>query len=127
MTCAMLASRFIFLGLALVLSASISATAQSAPSLSLTKPESAGMSSVRLQRVGTWVDRLQAEGKISGAVTAVFCRGQLVRYEAQGYGDLESRHALRPDDLFAITSMTKPITTVGVLMLLEEQRLLLSD
>lgn len=128
MTSATLASRSVLRGIALAFSAGISATVLlAAPPLSIVKPESAGLSSVRLQRVGTWVDRLQADGKISGAVTVVFRRGQLVRFEAQGYGDLESRRALRPDDIFAIASMTKPVTTAGVLMLLEEQRLLLSD
>lgn len=98
-----------------------------APPLPLAKPEDAGMSSERLQRVSAFVERLQAEGKIAGAVTAVARHGQLVRLEAQGYGDLESKRAMRTDDIFALASMTKPIVTVGVLMLLEEQRLLLSD
>jgi CubicO group peptidase (beta-lactamase class C family) len=98
-----------------------------APPLPVAKPEDAGMSSERLQRVGAFVERLETAGQISGAVTAVARHGQLVRLEAQGYGDLEAKRAMRTDDIFALASMTKPIVTVGVLMLLEEHRLLLSD
>jgi CubicO group peptidase (beta-lactamase class C family) len=50
-----------------------------------------------------------------------------VRLEAQGYSDLEKKTPMRTDEIFAIASMTKPIATIGVLMLVEEQRLLLSD
>ncbi len=85
------------------------------------------MSSERLQRVGAFVERLEAGGQIPGAVTLVARKGKLVRLEAQGYGDLETKRAMRTDDIFALASMTKPIVTVGVLMLLEEHRLLLSD
>jgi CubicO group peptidase (beta-lactamase class C family) len=98
-----------------------------APPLPVAKPEDVGMSSERLQRVDAFVNRLQADGQISGAVTAVVRHGKLVHLAAQGYGDLESKRAMRTDDIFALASMTKPIVTVGVLMLLEEQRLLLSD
>ena len=100
---------------------------QAAPPLPVAPPEQVGMSSERLQRVGAFVERLQSQGQIAGAVTAVVRHGKLVHLEAQGYGDLEARRALRTDDIFALASMTKPIATVGVLMLLEEQRLLLSD
>ncbi len=122
------ASRAIFRALAAGLAGMIFAgLGFAAPTPALAKPEDAGLSTPRVQRLSAWVERLQAEGKLSGAVSVVYRRGKLVRFEAQGYADLESRRAMRPDDLFAIASMTKPIATVGVLMLLEEQRLLLSD
>jgi CubicO group peptidase (beta-lactamase class C family) len=98
-----------------------------APPLPVAKPEDVGLSSERLQRVDAFVNRLQTDGQIAGAVTAVVRHGKLVRLVAQGYGDLESKRAMRTDDIFALASMTKPIVTVGVLMLLEEHRLLLSD
>ncbi|MEO6755270.1 MAG: serine hydrolase domain-containing protein, partial [Chthoniobacteraceae bacterium] len=90
-------------------------------------PESVGLSSSRLARIGPWVERLQAEQKIAGAVTLVARRGQLVHLEAHGLADLETRRPMRTDDIFALASMTKPITAVAVLMLLEEQKLLLTD
>jgi len=91
------------------------------------RPEQAGMSTDRLERVDTLMSRLQAQGKLAGAVTVVARRGQLVSYKAHGFADLESNRPMRVDDLFHIQSMTKPIATVAVLMLLEEGRLLLSD
>lgn len=85
------------------------------------------MSAERVARIGAFVERLQAENKIAGAVTAVARRGKLVEFAARGFADLETKRALRTDDIFAIASMTKPIATVGGLILVEEQRLLLSD
>jgi CubicO group peptidase (beta-lactamase class C family) len=114
--------------LALLLSVSLFTGAlRAAPPLPTAKPEAVGLSSERLQRVGAFVERLQKEGKIAGAVTLVARQGKLVRLEAQGYADLESKRAMRPDGIFALASMTKPIATVGLLMLLEEERVLLSD
>jgi CubicO group peptidase (beta-lactamase class C family) len=95
--------------------------------LPMAKPEDVGMSSERLQRVGKLVDRLQAENKITGAVTLVARRGKVVRLEAQGLAEVEGRRAMRTDDIFALASMTKPIASAVALMLVEEQKLLLSD
>ena len=91
------------------------------------KPEAAGMSAERLLRVDAFMARQQAEGKLAGAVTVVARRGQIVQFKAHGYADLEAQRAMRPDDIFQIQSMSKPIATVAVLMLLEEGRFLLSD
>lgn len=90
-------------------------------------PEDVGLSAERLARVTRLVERLQSEGKMAGAVTVVARRGKVAQFEVRGLADLESKRAMRTDDIFAIASMTKPIATVAVLMLLEEQRLLLSD
>jgi len=90
-------------------------------------PGDVGMSPEGLQRVGAFIDRLQTGGQIAGAVTAIARHGKLVRLEAQGYADLEKGTPMRTDEIFALASMTKPIATIGVLMLMEDQRLLLSD
>jgi CubicO group peptidase (beta-lactamase class C family) len=109
---------FAFLGFAVL---------QAAPPLPMAQPEAVGMSAERLGRIAPFVERLQSENKIAGAVTVVARRGQVVQLEAHGYADLESKRPMRTDDIFAIASMTKPIATVGVLMLVEEGRLRLSD
>jgi len=100
---------------------------EAAPPLPVGKPESVGMSSERLGRIGQFVERLQAENKIAGAVTVVTRRGQLVQFEAHGFADLESKRPMRTDDIFALASMTKPIAAAAVLMLVEDGRVLLSD
>ncbi len=99
------------------------ALAQTAP----VKPEDVGMSSERLQRVDSLMARLQAQGRLAGAVTVVARRGRLVSSRAHGFADLETKRPMRTDDIFQIQSMTKPIATVMVLMLLEEGRFLLGD
>jgi len=91
------------------------------------KPEDVGMSAERLKRVDAFVARVQAEAKLAGAVTVVARRGQLVSLKAHGFADLDTKRPMRTDDIFQIQSMTKPIVTVAVLMLLEEGRFLLSD
>ena len=91
------------------------------------RPEAGGMSAERLQRVDAFLVRQQAEGKLAGAVTVVARRGQIVHFKAHGLADLETQRAMRPDAIFQIQSMSKPIASVAVLMLLEEGRFLLSD
>ena len=108
---------------ALLLLASATAVAQ-AP---VKTPEDVGMSASRLQRVDAFIARMQAQGKLAGAVTVVARRGQVVAMNAQGLADIETQRPLRTDDIFQIQSMTQPITVVAVLMLLEEGRFLLSD
>ena len=66
-------------------------------------------------------------GTIAGAVTLVARHGVVVSLEAVGYQNLETKTRMRADRIFQIRSMTKPITAVGIMILLEEGRLLLSD
>jgi CubicO group peptidase (beta-lactamase class C family) len=103
------------------------ACATAAAQTPVNKPADVGMSAARLQRVDDFIARMQAQGKLAGAVTVVARRGQMVAMKAQGYADLESKRVMRADDIFQIQSMTQPITVVAVLMLLEEGRFLLSD
>jgi len=110
-----------FLGGCLMSLAPAASTVPSIPAAEL------GMSGERLERLGAWVERMQSEGKISGAVTLVARRGQVVHHEVRGLSDLEGRRPMRGDDIFALASMTKPIASAGILMLVEEQKLLLSD
>jgi CubicO group peptidase (beta-lactamase class C family) len=116
----------VFSLLLLLGSAFPSAAAAAAP-LPPATPEAVGLSTERLGRIDGWAGRLEARGEMAGAVTAIARRGQLVRLQASGYADLAAHRPMATDEIFAIASMTKPIATVGLLMLLEEQRILLSD
>jgi CubicO group peptidase (beta-lactamase class C family) len=95
--------------------------------LPVAKPEQVGLSSDRLKKVHDLIERYRQNGDIAGAVTVVSRRGKLAHFEAQGFSDLEARKPMRTDDILRIASMTKPIATVGALMLLEEQRFLLEE
>lgn len=67
------------------------------------------------------------ENQIAGAVTLVARRGRIVHLEAVGQADMENGRAMTTDSLFAIASMTKPITATAVLMLRDEGRLSLDE
>ncbi|MGC1451841.1 MAG: serine hydrolase domain-containing protein [Candidatus Sulfotelmatobacter sp.] len=106
----------------LVLSAS--AIAQDLPP---GKPESVGLSTERLERIGTAVQHEIDEKRIAGAVTLVIRHGHVAWFKSQGMMDREAAKPMRPDAMFRICSMTKPITSVAVMMLYEEGRFLLDD
>jgi CubicO group peptidase (beta-lactamase class C family) len=98
-----------------------------AQELPTAKPETVGMSSERLERIGTAVQRSIDDKRIAGAVTLVMRRGRVVWLKSQGMMDREAGKPMRPDTLFRICSMTKPITSAAVMMLYEEGRFLLED
>ena len=89
----------------------------------LVKPESVGLSSERLNRIATAVQHNIDDKRIAGAVTLVARRGHVVWLRAQGMADRESGKPMGPDTMFRICSMTKPITSVAVMMLYEEGKL----
>ena len=91
------------------------------------KPEDVGMSSDRLRRIHEAIERHIDSGEISGAVTLVARRSRLVHFEAHGLMDIESKRPMQKDAIFRIASMSKPITGVAVMMMLEEGRLRLND
>ncbi len=91
------------------------------------KPESVGLSSERLNRIATMVQRDIDQKRIAGAVTLVSRRGHIAWFKAQGMQDRENNKPMRPDTMFRICSMTKPITSVAVMMLYEEGKFMLED
>ncbi|MGO9404551.1 MAG: serine hydrolase domain-containing protein [Terriglobales bacterium] len=98
-----------------------------AQDLPVVKPETVGLSSERLGRISSAVERSIDDKRIAGAVTLVARRGHVAWFKAQGMADREAGKPMRPDSMFRICSMTKPITTVAVMMLYEEGRFLLED
>jgi len=103
------------------------ATAAFAQELPTAKPESVSMSSERLERIGKAVQQSIDEKRIAGTVTLVARRGHVVWFKPQGMMDREASKMMRPDTIFRICSMTKPITSVAVMMLYEEGHFLLDD
>ena len=100
------------------------AMAQELPSA---KPEAVGLSPERLDRIGTVVQQSIDDKQIAGAVTMVVRQGKVVWLKGQGMMDREAGKPMRPDAMFRICSMTKPITSVAVMMLYEEGRFQLDD
>jgi CubicO group peptidase (beta-lactamase class C family) len=89
--------------------------------------EDSGMSTARLARVHESIVRHVEAGEISGAVTLVARRGRIVHLEAHGLMDIESKRPMEKDAIFRLASMTKPITSVAVMMMVEEGKIRLSD
>ena len=90
-------------------------------------PEDVGLSTERLHRISQVIQRAIDANEISGAVTLVSRRGHIAHFEAQGLMDIEAQAPMRKDTIFPIASMTKPITGVAVLMLVEEGKVRLTD
>ncbi|MEH6546227.1 MAG: serine hydrolase domain-containing protein [Sneathiella sp.] len=94
----------------------------------ITLPEKVGLSSEKLEIIDTNIQEDIDNGIISGATVAVMRHGKLAYYKAfgtRGRGAVPG--PLKTDDLFRIYSMTKPITTVGIMMLFEQGKIQLDD
>ncbi len=89
--------------------------------------QKAGMDPALLARIPARMKSFVDRGTISGAVTLVARHGVLASLDAVGYQDLESKKPMRTDTIFQIMSMTKPVTAAGIMLLMEEGRLALSD
>ncbi|MBR0654663.1 serine hydrolase domain-containing protein [Plastoroseomonas arctica] len=90
-------------------------------------PESLGFSPERLGRIRTTLEADIARGQLPGAVVAIARRGRLAYYEAFGHLDGARTRPMPIDAIFPIASMTKPLTGVAMLTLLEEGRLSIGD
>jgi CubicO group peptidase (beta-lactamase class C family) len=82
-----------------------------------------GMDPERLARIPEQIRSFINKGTIAGAVTLVARRGTVVSLEAVGYQDLESKKPMRADTIFDIRSVTKPVTAIGIMILMEEGKL----
>jgi CubicO group peptidase (beta-lactamase class C family) len=96
-------------------------------SLMTTTPEQVGLCAGRLARIDAWRDRLVADGKLAGATTLVFRRGQVAHLGSSGLADLARGAPMTPETIHRIYSMTKPLTSVAIMMLYEEGRFQLDD
>ncbi|TDJ33603.1 MAG: class A beta-lactamase-related serine hydrolase [Gammaproteobacteria bacterium] len=95
--------------------------------LATATPESVGMSSERLARIGPVMQRYIDARLVPGTITAVMRRGKLVHLQMQGDMDVENGRSMERDAIFRIASMTKPITSVALMMLWEEGHFQLRD
>ncbi len=104
-----------------------SSSAAWAQELPRAAPEEVGLASARLDRIRRVVAQNVEEGRVAGAVLLVARHGKVAWFEAVGMRDREAGDPMRRDAIFRVYSMTKPVTSVAVLTLLERGRLRLSD
>jgi CubicO group peptidase (beta-lactamase class C family) len=114
------------LGVALSLTTLI-ATGSLAADLPRARPETVGMSSARLERVTAFARDLVATKQAAGVVTLVARRGRIVHLNAVGMADIDRNVPMTTETYFRYFSMTKPITSVALLMLYEEGKFQLTD
>jgi CubicO group peptidase (beta-lactamase class C family) len=93
----------------------------------MAKPEDVGLSAERLGRIGAAIQKAVDDGRIAGGVSLVARHGKIAYFQAVGMADRDAHKPMRADSIFRICSMSKPITSVAVMMLYEEGRFLLSD
>src|SRR5215467_11660425 len=94
---------------------------------SISKAEEVGMSTERLARIHDAVLKHVEAKDVAGAVALVARRGKIVYFESQGLADVEAKKAMAKDSIFRLASMSKPITAVAVMMMLEEGKVRLTD
>ena len=118
---------FSTLSLAMFFCTTIVAQTKPAKMLQPAAPEAAGMSAERLKRIDTmlngWIDR----SRTNGAVALLLRNGKIVYHKAFGYDDEAKKVPMRTDHIFRIASQTKAVTSVAIMMLYEEGKLLLDD
>jgi len=85
-----------------------------------TVPEKVGVSAERLERIRPVMQDYVDKGHLPGFLTVVARRGKIVHFETIGMRDVENNKPVEPDTIFRIYSMSKPITSVAVMMLYEE-------
>jgi CubicO group peptidase (beta-lactamase class C family) len=107
--------------------ASKPASAPQTPPLPEAKPESLGLSATRLQLLSDAFQREVDKGTLPGATIMVARKGRIGWFDAIGRQSPTASAPMAKDTLFRIFSMTKPIVSVGIMMLLEEGQFLLSD
>ncbi len=95
--------------------------------LPATMPAAAGFSAERLAALHRTLDNAVDAGQYSGYITLIARDGRIVDWQAHGWQDIEAKVPMQRDSIVALASMSKIITSVGVLILLEDGKLKLND
>ena len=95
--------------------------------LQTARPEEVGLSPERLKRIEEVLGAKVKAGEIPGYVALVARRGKVAYFEANGVQNPSTKKPMSRDSIFRIYSMTKPITSVAAMMLVEEGKIKLSD
>ena len=102
-------------------------SAPQTPSLPDAKPEAIGLSTARLQLMSDAFKREVDKGTLPGATVMVARRGQIGWFDAIGRQSPAAAAPMAHDSIFRIFSMTKPIVSVGIMMLVEDGHFILGD
>jgi CubicO group peptidase (beta-lactamase class C family) len=92
-----------------------------------TQPSQAGFAADRLSRIDSSISQWINQGWMQGGTALIIRNGKVVYHKGFGYSDLDSKTPMQKNDIFRIASQTKAITSVAIMMLFEEGKLLLDD
>ena len=90
-------------------------------------PESQGLSSKKLNDLNSIMHSYVDNNDFSAIQTAIVKNGKIVHFDSYGYSDISENDKLERNDIFRIASMTKPIVSIGLMMLYEEGKFQLDD
>src|SRR5207344_2464402 len=107
------------------LALAVPAAAQGIPKAQ--SPEEVGFVAQRLKRLSDRINEGVKNNELPGAVVLIARNGKLVMFDSFGFRDKEAKAPMTNDTIFRIASMTKPITSVAAMMLVEEGKLSLAD
>ncbi|MBU1374856.1 MAG: beta-lactamase family protein [Alphaproteobacteria bacterium] len=107
--------------------AALAATAQTSPPLPSASPESVGFSADRLKRLDAAMQTFVDGGRVAGMTTVLIRHGKVVAFSNYGRKSLAGPEPMTRDAIFRIYSMSKPITSVGMMILFEEGKWRLDD
>lgn len=110
--------------LLLIFAASLQSFAQTIINAS---PESAGFSSERLKKIDQSMNEWVEKGYMNGGAALIIRNGKIAYHKAFGFNDLDTKEPLQKDGIFRIASQTKAITSVAIMILFDEGKLLLTD
>jgi CubicO group peptidase (beta-lactamase class C family) len=120
----MRALKALLVSLAFLLALAVNVPAQNLPTA---KPADVGLSAERLDRITQWLKADVDKGTIPGAVLMVVRNGKVAYFESVGQLDPETKAPMTKDAIFRIYSMTKPITSVAVMILVEQGKLSIDE
>jgi CubicO group peptidase (beta-lactamase class C family) len=90
-------------------------------------PGAAAPSPARLERLSGFFENEVATGKLAGAIVLIQQHGRPIYFKCFGVRDVATKQPMTPDTIFALHSMTKPITSLAAMMLIDNGRLALAD
>jgi CubicO group peptidase (beta-lactamase class C family) len=91
------------------------------------KPESVGLSAEKIARIDELFETAVKNKQIAGSVVLIARKGQVAHLKAAGFADVEAKKPMATDTIFRLASMTKPVTSVAAMMLVDEGKLRLDD
>lgn len=120
-------TRLSILSISLLVASVLVSPVSVASEFSRALPETVGMSPERLERLSQTFKKYVKDEKLPGSTILVARRGKIAYFETFGFRDLESKDPMEKDSIFRIASQSKAVISVGVMILQEEGKLLITD